>query len=73
MNPHEEWLRKNNLGYVVDDRPIFLKECRWLESKLDEDTYAEMVCPVCPYLKECNSFFKSLADAMERFNEIGEV
>lgn len=69
MNEHEEWLRKQNLGRFVDDRPAFLNSCDCDGNNMED------VCKPdrCAHYEERRKYFQPLADALERYNEIGEV
>ena len=70
MEPHRQWLIDNGLGNwteKVDSREgcEFLDDCKYDDN--DE------TCNSCSHKKECDKYFKPLADALERCFEIGEI
>jgi len=69
MTNHEEWLRKQNLGGFIDNRPAFLNSCDCNGDNMED------VCKPgrCVHYEECRKYFQPLADALERYNGIGEV
>jgi len=50
-----------------DTIPGWLGGCKVAEGDMEE------VCGACVHKKECNEFLKPLVEAIERWNEIGEV
>lgn len=67
MDPHEKWLRDNGFGSMLDKRPEWRENCKCDGNNMDE------VCPTCVHTLDCAKFFQPLAEALERFSQIGEV
>ena len=69
MEAHEKWLRDQNLGGFVDNKPDFLNSCDCNGDNMEDICKPDR----CIHYEECQKYFQPLADALERHSEIGEV
>jgi len=70
---HAEWLIDHGFGHLVklySSHPEFLQDCKFDGNELacDED-----VCQICQHKQVCEDYHRPLANALDRYFEIGEA